>query len=33
MPVTAGVKTAFAGWYFGDEPYAQRLRALANTER
>lgn len=26
-PVTAGVKTAFAGWYFGDESYPAVLRA------
>jgi hypothetical protein len=30
-PVTAGTKTAFAGWYFGDESYPARLRALAET--
>jgi hypothetical protein len=28
--VTAGVKTAFAGWYFGDQPYPARLRDLAD---
>jgi len=27
--VTAGVKTAFAGWYFGDQSYPARLRELA----
>ena len=27
--VTAGVKTAFAGWFFGDQPYPARLRDLA----
>jgi hypothetical protein len=30
-PVTSGVKTAFAGWYFADESYTARLRALAET--
>jgi hypothetical protein len=29
-PVAAGVKTAFAGWFFDDQPYAARLRDLAN---
>jgi 2OG-Fe(II) oxygenase superfamily len=29
-PVTAGLKTAFAGWYFGDQTYAARLRELAH---
>jgi hypothetical protein len=29
--VTSGVKTAFAGWYFDDQPYASRLRDLAST--
>jgi 2OG-Fe(II) oxygenase superfamily len=29
-PVTAGIKTAFAGWYFGGQPYTDRLRSLAD---
>lgn len=29
-PVTAGLKTAFAGWYFGDRTYPERLRDLAD---
>lgn len=28
-PVTSGLKTAFAGWFYGDQPYPARLRALA----
>jgi hypothetical protein len=28
--VTAGIKTAFAGWYFDDQSYPARLRELAD---
>jgi len=28
-PVTAGVKTAFAGWYFGEESYPRHIRNVA----
>jgi hypothetical protein len=28
-PVTAGVKTAFAGWYFGEESYPRHVRNVA----
>jgi predicted 2-oxoglutarate/Fe(II)-dependent dioxygenase YbiX len=29
-PVTAGFKTAFAGWYYGDQSYPARLHDLAD---
>jgi hypothetical protein len=29
-PVTSGVKTAFAGWYFGEESYPRHIRAVAS---
>lgn len=32
-PVTDGVKTAFAGWYFGDESYPAVLRARGRENR
>lgn len=32
MPVTAGVKTAFAGWYFSSQPYPARLRELSSRQ-
>jgi hypothetical protein len=28
-PVTAGLKTAFAGWYYGDQSFAERLSTLS----
>jgi len=28
-PVTGGIKTAFAGWYCGDQPYIDRLQSMA----
>jgi hypothetical protein len=28
-PVTAGVKTAFAGWYFGEDSYPRHIRDVA----
>ncbi|HEX6463004.1 MAG TPA: 2OG-Fe(II) oxygenase, partial [Vicinamibacterales bacterium] len=30
-PVTAGVKTAFAGWYFAEEPYPRHIRTIAES--
>jgi hypothetical protein len=29
-PVTAGVKTAFAGWYFGEDSYPRHIRTMAS---
>jgi hypothetical protein len=29
-PVTSGVKTAFAGWYFGEDSYPRHIRAVAS---
>lgn len=32
-PVTSGVKTAFAGWYFGEDSYPRHIRAVASERR
>ena len=29
-PVTVGVKTAFAGWYFGEDSYPRHIRTMAS---
>jgi len=30
-PVVSGVKTAFAGWYFGEDSYPRHIRAVASA--
>jgi hypothetical protein len=30
--VTAGVKTAFAGWYFGEDSYPRHIRTIASLQ-
>jgi len=30
-PVTAGIKTAFAGWYFGEDSYPRHIRDVAEA--